>query len=117
MAQSLDSVLSSKIGIDNLLCPPQRSVSWWALVVITAFTIAESIRHGAPGTYETFVLASMSVLTLACYALFRIRLARLIQLSAADSENLTSHFRSTSAAALMITGMSLAACFYGIVFR
>ena len=115
MAQSLDSVISNRLGIDNLLCPPLRSVSWWGLVVIVAVTIAEAIRHASAANHDTFVLAALSILILACYYLFRTRVARLMKLLSVDSDGPVTTLRSVSAAGLTIAGVALWACFYGII--
>jgi hypothetical protein len=101
MNLSLDSHISGKIGIDNSLCHPLRSISWWALVVIDIVAVAMAWRNHGDQRFDLVLLTLINIAMLGMF--FRLRTA-IYQLAAGLTDEQTKNLRRIAEAGLSIAG-------------
>jgi hypothetical protein len=106
-----DSSMSRAYGVDNDLCVPHRSISYWALLVTGAITLLQLRRHATVNTGAAFLLLVIDAASLLLFTALRVKVSKLnVTLS---DENQIVALRSISSCATRLTGAALFACFVG----
>lgn len=88
---SFDDGFSKRLGIDNRLCPPNRSISFWGLVALAAIVLFADVQAAptffALGDYVLWALSILVIVSAAgFYTIARIRIAQLSVLAGMDQE-------------------------------
>ena len=114
MYTTLDSKTAKLYGVDNELCRPYKSTSFWALMLVYALDILQFIRH-ITGNYYLFItlaiIASAAVILLVLIQIQIHALARKTDI--ADSLN---RLRVVSIMARSVVGATLMACLTTVYF-
>lgn len=103
---SLDSYISGKLGVDNNLCHPLRSISWWGLVVTDILIVALAWRNHASQKFDVIALTLINIAMLGMYFWLR---AVVYQLTAGLTDEQTKKLRGIAARSLSIAGCVVAA--------
>jgi hypothetical protein len=103
---SIDSYVSGKLGIDNHLCHPLRSISWWGLVAADMIMVAMAWRNHSHQTFDVVALTVINVAMLCMYFWLR---SVAYQLAAGLTEEQTNRLRGIAAVSLSIAGCVMAA--------
>jgi hypothetical protein len=106
MHYSLDNALSNKLGIDNHLCHPLRSVSWWGLVATDMIIVALAWRHHSHQTFDVVALTVVNVAMLCMYFWLRTVVHQLATGLTAEQAN---KLRGIATVSLSIAGCVMAA--------
>jgi hypothetical protein len=101
MNYSLDNALSNKLGIDNHLCHPLRSISWWGLVVFDMVIVAMVWRNHSGQRFDVVALTVINVATLFMYFWLRTVVH---QLATGLTNEQAGKLRSIAARSLSIAG-------------
>jgi hypothetical protein len=101
MNYSLDNALSNKLGIDNHLCHPLRSISWWGLVVFDMVMLAMAWRNHSGQRSDVVALTLINVAMLCMYFWLRTVVH---QLATGLTNEQTDKLRSIAARSLSIAG-------------
>jgi hypothetical protein len=103
---SFDSYVSGKLGIDNHLCHPLRSISWWGLVATDMIIVALAWRHHSHQTFDVVALTVVNVAMLCMYFWLRTVVYRLATGLTIEQAN---KLRGIAAVSLSIAGCVMAA--------
>ena len=103
---SLDSRISRMYGVDNDLCIPYYSVSYWAIVAMFTVDIAMLIRQGQAQFPKNLFLGALSLGALVFLTMLR---GRIQQLSISHPE-ISADLRKLSSWSVRITGALMMAC-------
>lgn len=103
---SIDSYISGKLGIDNHLCHPLRSISWWGLLAADMMIVALAWRNHSHQRWDVIALTMVNVAMLGMY--FWLRTA-VHQLATGLTEEQTHRLRGIAAVSLSIAGCVMAA--------
>jgi len=98
---SADSYISGKLGVDNHLCHPLRSISWWALVVVDMLVLAMAWRNHSSQQFDVY---SLTVINAGMLCLFFWLRTVVHQIAAGLTAEQTNKLRAISAASLSIAG-------------
>ncbi len=119
---SFDDRVSKRLGIDNRLCPPNKSISFWGLMVLAAIVLFADIQAAqtffALGGYVLWALSILVIISAAgFYTVGRIRIAHLSALTELDqgagqSKRLLS---VVSYALTVLAGLVFASVFLAVV--
>ena len=110
MAGILDSRLSNSFGIDNDLCLPHRSFSFWSLVIVAIVDFAEIYHHYTSSRLTLYLTLSLFVVA-AMISLYQARV-KIHGLSVSQgAAPLSVQLRSLSRLVNVLSGAVLWACF------
>jgi hypothetical protein len=111
MDVSLDNQVSKRLGIDNELAPPHRSISAWSMVWVAICVVGITIkhyRHGVtPSIIHTLIPISFVMGGLGAYWYGRLKITALA--SILPDEKSRGLLRTISGRLTAITGLALIA--------
>lgn len=114
MEFSVDTYISKQLGVDNHLCAPQRSISFWGLLVILTIDLLQCWRHASGHSLEMSLFAVVPVGAILLFIHYRIRLLSFLP-SLRTGDDL-SDIRTLSSIALRLTGLVIFSCLLGATF-
>lgn len=115
MYETIDSRFSKSFGIDNDLCLPHRSISFWSLTALAVIDLLEVHRHFTHARLELII--AVTVLVPAIVAILYRAKVKVHELSKTteplpDANTLCSISRFVS----ILAGAALWACFAAMFF-
>jgi hypothetical protein len=104
---SLDDRMSNRLGVDNRLCPPYKSISFWGTVALAIIVLAAAMKNVAyffaSGNGTLWVL--FVILIVSAQIFYAVGRSRIADISARDIAGVKGQLRTVSYALTVLAGL------------